>query len=114
MITEDLDIFITRYYELNDSIIPNKNSKIYICPQKKYNIDEIIKKVKKNNWLGIVHDNKIILKCIVNIKKKRIFYSNIILTYNWNIWKEIVGYSYRYKPNMLVSSKNPFPDILGS
>ena len=38
---------------------------------------------------------------------------DIILTYNWDIWKEIVGYSYRYKPNMLVSSKNPFPDILG-
>ena len=112
MITNELDIFITRYYEFTNIEFPNKNSIIKICPKKKCNAEYLKKQFKKQYWLGIVDKNKIILKFIKNIIDNKILYSNLELTYKWDEWKKIVGYSKRYNPNMLVSSKNPFPTIL--
>ena len=80
-------------------------------------------KIKINNWLGFIIGNKknsiIELyqindeKLFKNKLKDKIYFKNQpILSYNWNKWKEIVGYSVNYMPKGYTRSKNPFPKIL--
>ena len=110
MITNDFIIFANIYHK---NIFPNEKSNIYITKSNK-NISyyKNFNKLKKKDWVGVIDNNTVDIKCIKNKINNQLYYYKINLTLNWDKYKQTVNYSNNYNPNFLIKSRNPFPNII--